>query len=144
MYTIDANVFVDDANPQGRDSGTSHRFLEYVADNDLPIIVPVFVLTEVAGALGRQFRDPIRARIFSDLLRAIPTISFVTINDALATEAANIAADRALRGADAIYMAVARQYKCQLVTLDKEVLVRAAPIVTVRTPAEVLAELAPL
>lgn len=48
--------------------------------------------------------------------------------------------DRALRGADAVYVAVARRAGCTLVTLDREQRERAAPVVRTLTPAEALVE----
>lgn len=42
---------------------------------------------------------------------------------------------------DAIYVATARAHSCVLVSLDREVRERAAPIVRALTPAEALAEL---
>lgn len=142
MYTLDASIFLRDADPRDPHHGACRRLLEHLAAHALPIIVPVFVLVEVAGALGRELRDPIRARLFVEVLQTLPTISFVPLDDSLTAVATTLAADRALRGADALYVAVARQAGCQLVTLDNEMRVRAAAVVLVRTPAEVLAELA--
>lgn len=68
-------------------------------------------------------------------------IQFVPIDDGLAHEAAELAADRALRGADAVYVAVARRHGCALVTLDRLQRERAAAVVRTLTPAEALAEL---
>ncbi len=78
-----------------------------------------------------------------DTLRAMPHIQLIALDDMLIDTAAEIAADYALRGADATYVAVARQYNCTLVSLDREQRERSAAIVTTRTPAEVLAELQP-
>jgi predicted nucleic acid-binding protein len=104
----------------------------------------LFVLVEIAGVLGRELRDPIRARLFVEKMYALPTISFVALDEKLSLTAAELAADRALRGADALYVAVAQQYMCQLVTLDQEMYTRAAAIVPVRTPSDVLATIAPM
>lgn len=105
--------------------------------------MPLLVLAEIVGALSRSFRDPIRARLEVDLLRDLRHIQFVPIDAAVTQEAAEFAADRALRGADALYVAVARRYGCALVTLDREQRERAAPVVRTLTPAEALAELDP-
>jgi predicted nucleic acid-binding protein len=99
-------------------------------------------LAEVAGSASRELRDPIRGRIAATALRSFPHGTFVTIDGTLAEEAADIAADYALRGMDAIYVAVARQYGCTLVTLDAEIEQRVGSIVTVQTPAALLAQLA--
>jgi hypothetical protein len=42
-----------------------------------------------------------------------------------------------------VYVAVARQYSCTLVSLDHEQRERSAAIITTCTPAEALAELQP-
>ncbi|RRR77375.1 MAG: PIN domain-containing protein, partial [Candidatus Viridilinea halotolerans] len=96
-------------------------------------------IAEIAGALSRTFRDPIRARLEVDLLRDLRHIQYIPLDAAITQEAAEIAADRALRGADALYVAVARRYGCALVTLDREERERAAPVVRTLTPAEALA-----
>jgi predicted nucleic acid-binding protein len=142
MYTLDATIFIRDADPRDPDHATCRMLLEHLAVNAFPIIVPVFVLVEVAGALGRELRDPIRARLFVDAVHTLPTIAFVALDAVLAADAAHLAADRALRGADARSVAVAHRAGCHLVTLDREIHARAAPVVTVRTPADVLAEIA--
>jgi len=46
-----------------------------------------------------------------------------------------------LRGADAVYAAVAQQAGCTLISLDHEHLTRLGSIVIFRTPAALLAEL---
>ena len=50
--------------------------------------------------------------------------------------AAAIAAQQFLRGADAVYVALAGQLRMPLVTWDKELLERAAAVVPTLTPAE--------
>lgn len=141
MYTLDANIFLRDANPYDPDHATCHLLLEQLESQAISVIVPFFVLVEIAGVLGRELRDPIRARLFFEKMHALPTISFVALDEELSLKAAELAADRALRGADALYVAVAQQYACQLVTLDQEMYTRAAVVVPVRTPAEVLADI---
>ncbi|RRR72295.1 MAG: hypothetical protein EI684_10245 [Candidatus Viridilinea halotolerans] len=58
----------------------------------------------------------------------------------MAQEAAYLAADRAIRGADAVYVAVAQRYRCALVSLDREQRERAALLVPTLTPTEALAQ----
>ena len=80
MYTLDATIFIRDADPRDPDHATCRMLLEHLAVNAFPIIVPVFVLVEVAGALGRELRDPIRARLFVDAVHTLPTIAFVALD----------------------------------------------------------------
>lgn len=141
MDTLDANIFVRDADPNAPEQATCRHLREQLAIQAIPIVVSLFVLVEVSGALSRALRDPIRARLVVDALQALPTVSLVPLDATLATDAANIAADRALRGADAFYVAVAHREGCQLVTLDNAIRSRAGLLVPVQTPAEALAGL---
>jgi predicted nucleic acid-binding protein len=103
--------------------------------------VPTLLLAELAASISRVRRDPIRARVTVAALQALPFITFIDLDRALGQTAAEIAADRAVKGADAVYIAVAQIHRCVLVTLDQEQARRAAPIVTVMTPQEALAAL---
>jgi predicted nucleic acid-binding protein len=141
MYTLDANIFVRDANPYDVDHGVCRALLERLHAARSAIVVPSILLAEVAGPLSRTFRDPIRARMYVESVAALPTVTLVPLEVALAREAAEIAADYALRGMDAIYVAVARRHGCALVTLDDEPHRRAGAVVTVLTPADALARL---
>ncbi len=141
MYTLDANIFARDANPRDPFYATCHALLERLAGTAVPVIEPGLLLAEVAGAISRETRDPLRARAYLELLRAIPSLTFAPFDDALAEATAYLAADYALRGADAVYVATARQYNSALVTLDREVRERVASIVRVLTPEAALAEL---
>ncbi|MBP1464371.1 type II toxin-antitoxin system VapC family toxin [Candidatus Chloroploca sp. M-50] len=143
MDTLDANIFVRDASPNDPEHATCHALMAHLYQRMTTIIVPFLVLPEIAGALSRSFRDPMRARLEVDLLRDLRHIQFVPLDAAITYEAAELAADRALRGADAVYVAVARRYGCALVTLDREQRERAALVVRALTPTEALAELDP-
>ena len=141
MYTLDATIFVRDASPGDPDHETCHALMAQLYQRNTMIVVPLLILAEIAGALSRSFRDPIRARLEVELLSALRHIQFVPIDAVVAQEAAELAADRSLRGADAVYVAVARRYGCALVTLDREQRERAAPVVRTLIPTEVLVEL---
>jgi predicted nucleic acid-binding protein len=142
MYTLEANIFVRDANPHDADHRVCHALLERLYATRGAIVVPSILSAEVAGPLSRTFRDPIRARVYVESLAALPTVTLVPLDAALAREAAEVAADHALRGMDVIYVAVARHYSCTLVTLDDDPQRRASTVVTVLTPAAALAQIA--
>lgn len=141
MYTLDANVFVRDLDPRDPEYEACHRLIQRLRDAQTSIILPFITLAEVAGAAGRMYRDPLRGRLVSDALSDLPNIVFVPIDEPLARASAEIAADYALRGMDAIYVAVARQHGCTFVTLDEEPRQRASAVIQVQTPAESLVAL---
>jgi predicted nucleic acid-binding protein len=141
MYTLDANIFLRDANPHDADHGVCHALLERLHIVRGAIVVPSILLAEVAGPLSRTYRDPIRARVYVESVAALPTLTLVPLDAALAREAAEVAADYALRGMDAIYVAVARRHNCALVTLDDDPHRRASALVAVLTPADALTQI---
>jgi predicted nucleic acid-binding protein len=141
MYTLDANIFARDTDPTDPLYPACRALLEALDQRQIPIIVPNLLLAEVAAAVSRTRHDPIRARIITDAITAFPHVKLIPLNDSLAKEAAELADDRALRGADAVYVAVALRYDCILVSLDREQRERAAPIIRAITPSEALAEL---
>lgn len=143
MYTIDASVWVNAFDQREPGHTTSRQFLDLLDAQALPIIVPNLVLAEVAGALSRTRRNPTQAQVFATTLGQLPHVTLRPLDDALAQQALGLAAQHGLRGADAVYAAVAVQAGCTLITLDNEHLTRLGSLVTVRTPAVALAELLP-
>lgn len=141
MFTLDANIFIRDTDPNQPFHAECRSLLEVLEQRQIKVVVPNLLLAEVAATLSRTRRDAMRARITFASIAAFAHIQLVPLNDVLAEEAAEIAADRAIRGADAVYVAVARRYGCTLVSLDREQRERAAPLVRTLTPAEVLDEL---
>jgi predicted nucleic acid-binding protein len=73
----------------------------------------------------------------------LPNVIVVALDEALGYQARALAAQYGLRGADAVYAAVAQQAGCTLISLDHEHLTRLGSIVVVRTPAAALDELVP-
>ena len=120
MYTLDANIFARDIDPTEPFYEVCPALLDTLDKRHIPIIVPNLLLAEVAAAISRTRRDPMRARLITEAIEAFEHIQLVPLDSALAHEAAELVADRALRGADAVYVAVARRYSCTLVSLDRE------------------------
>ena len=70
-----------------------------------------------------------------------PNQTLVPLDEALADRAAALAALARLRGAAAVYAAVAQQYGTTLVTLDRQQLDRLPPVVRTARPTAVLDEM---
>jgi predicted nucleic acid-binding protein len=143
MYTVDASVWVNGFDQREAGHATSRQLLEVLRTRELPIIVPNLVLAEVAGAISQTRNDPVRAEAFATTLGQLPNVTVVALDMALGDQARALAAQYGLRGADAVYAAVAQQAGCTLILLDHEHLTRLGSIVIVRTPAAVVAELTP-
>ncbi len=141
MYTVDASVWVNAFDQQEPGHLVSRQFLEALRKQALPIVVPNLVLAEVAGAIGRTRRTPVAAQTFAMALSRLPHVTVRVLDEACVLHALTLAAQQGLRGADAVYAAVAQDAGYTLVTLDNEHLTRLANLLPVCTPAVALAAL---
>ena len=140
MYTIDASVHVSALNAAEADSATSQAFLILVQQRQLSLFCPTLLAVEVAAAVARALNDAGRAIALAAALRGWPNQTLVPLDEALAGRAVNLSANTRLRGADAVYAAVAQQYGTTLVTLDRQQLERLPPVVRAICPADALQE----
>ena len=143
MYTIDASVHISALNPTEAGSADSQAFLAQVQRQRVPLFCPTLLLVEVAAAIARVIDDAGRAVALAMELRGWPNQTLVSLDEPLADRAADLAATARLRGADAVYAAVAQQYGTVLVTLDRQQLERLPPVVKTARPADVLRAVAP-
>ena len=140
IYTVDASVFLNAFNPYEVGHEESRRLLARMQDQAAPIIAPALLLPEVAAAVGQGRDDADLARRFAAKLRGLPYLILTPLDETLAQQAADVAAQYRLRGSEAVYAAVALRFGSTLVTLDREQRDRAAAVIPVRLPAEALAE----
>ncbi|HSH80214.1 MAG TPA: type II toxin-antitoxin system VapC family toxin [Herpetosiphonaceae bacterium] len=84
------------------------------------LVAPVLLQSEVAGALTRRTSSQAIGARASRWFQALPEIHLFPLDKALGQRAAELAIDLRLRGADAIYVAVAEQLGLPLITWDRE------------------------
>ena len=135
MLTIDASVLVAAGSPDDVASDESLRFLRMALEAGLAIHQPTLSLVEVAASIARRSGDSVLAREAGLRLLQMPRLVMHPLDLEAAAESAAIAGRAALRGADAIYAATALRNGTTLVTLDQELLTRAAGIIDCVTPA---------
>ena len=141
MFTVDASVHVNALNSVEAGSSESQALLERIHRRPWPVYSPTLLLVEVAAAVARVLDDTGQGVAMAQGVKGLPGQMWVPLDDALAGEAGWLAAEHRLRGADAVYGAVARRYGTTLVTRDREQLDRLRSVLPVMTPAEALAEL---
>jgi predicted nucleic acid-binding protein len=139
-YTVDASVFLNAFNPYEAGHEESRRLLALMQERGTPIVVPTLLLPEVAAAVGRGRGDADLARRFAATLRQLPHLVLTPLDETLAWQAADVAAQHQLRGSDAVYAAVALRFGSSLVTLDREQRERVAEVIPAFLPAEALAQ----
>jgi len=133
VATVDSSVLVSLFNVRDRaHAATVAWFREAIADGE-PIRAPVTALAEVAAAIAAGTGDKQLARDVQAHVRHSPLLELLPLAMPLAERAATLAAEHQLRGADAIYFAVAETLGDRLVTLNPRQLQRGNTVVeTVR------------
>jgi predicted nucleic acid-binding protein len=137
-YTVDASVFVNAFNQHEEGQPESLAILSAIQQTGDPIIVPTLVLPEIAAAVARASNDKTGAVQYSNATAGLPHVTLVSLTPATARQAAELAANHRLRGADAVYLAVARRYGTTLVSRDEEQRSRGSAGVTCQTPEEAM------
>ncbi|MDQ6694459.1 MAG: type II toxin-antitoxin system VapC family toxin, partial [Chloroflexota bacterium] len=103
--------------------GAARTWIDSYILNGGSFVAPMIFVIEVASAIARETLAPNNPQ--ADAHRAIsqlytlPIMRLVPIDQALVDEATDLAADHGIRGADALFMALARQLGLPLVTFDK-------------------------
>lgn len=134
MPVIDASVYVTMLDTNDPRQADCKAWFTATATADEPVIAPSLILSEVAAAISRSRNDAQLAKTVARALETSAIVRLVAVTPHLAKRAAMIAADQYVRGADAIYLALAQQLDDVLVTLDRQQLLRGAAVVKTRQP----------
>lgn len=139
MLTIDASVIVAAAMVDEPAHDAAASLLQVVGRAGLTIHLPSIAIVEVAAGIARRTGDGRLAEAAVRHLLALPSATVHDLTTADAVEMAGVASALRLRAGDAVYVAVAHQAGCTLITLDEELLHRATPLVDACSPAAWLA-----
>jgi predicted nucleic acid-binding protein len=132
--TIDASVFVASVRYDEPGYLTSREFLREAQAYE--VYCPALVLTECAAAIARQTDDPTLAEEIVYIIEDFPAINLISLDHQLARKASKIALMNRLRGADAVYAAVAAVFDAVLISWDQEMLKRCPQTVKTISPDE--------
>ena len=125
-------------NPHEDGHAESLQLLATIQERGDPVIVPTLLIAEMASAVARASDDSVGAIQYANATVALPHLTVVPLTPAMARQAAELAATHRLRGADAVYLAVARRYATTLVSRDDERRTRGSAVVPCQTPEEAL------
>ncbi|RLC76512.1 MAG: VapC toxin family PIN domain ribonuclease [Chloroflexi bacterium] len=139
MHVVDASVWVSRFVREDSYHEASRDWLEKALFRGKRLVAPGILLPEVAGALARRTDRPDLAQQVVATLERLPTLRLVPVGKELAELAADLAAELRLRGADALYVAVAYRLRIPLITWDREQKERSGKVIVALTPEEALA-----
>jgi len=94
------------------------------------------MLAEVVGAISRRTGQPELANRALQHLLHLPGLRVVSLDRRLGKAAAQLAGSAGLRGADAVYAALAQHLAIPLVTWDQEIGQRLGAVLTVLKPPQ--------
>jgi len=131
FIVVDARVWVSRLMPKDVFHRMVKAWMEQQRSEGAIFLSPAMLLPEVAGAISRRTGEPRLARNAIDRLARLPGLRLVEMDHPIVQEAARLAADLGLRGADSFYVAVAARLNLPLATLDIDQKTRAASSVAV-------------
>lgn len=131
---VDASVWVSRYVPRDEHHRPSRRWLAARLEAGTIFAAPTLLPLEVASAIARRTGSAPHAERVAASLLSLPILRLVSLDVAFITEAVTVATSLRLRGADSLYVAVARQLGVPLVTWDAEQLARGSALVATYTP----------
>lgn len=136
MAVVDASVVTAYFKRDDVGHAAAATWLRAMVRAGQPIAAPVVLLAEVGAAVRRSTGNAMLGHAVVAELRQLPGLRLVAVSEALAVNAADIAVRHAMRGCDALYVAVAEQLGEPLVSLDAEQLARGGAVVRTVRPEE--------
>jgi predicted nucleic acid-binding protein len=134
VAVVDASVWVSRLVSADVHHSISQKWLEAFVAGGGQCVAPVLLLAEVAGAISRRTTEPRLGQAALKLLLRMPALRIVNVERRLGMSAAQLAADLGLRGADAVYVALAQQLKVPLITWDQEQIDQTSSVIAARQP----------
>ncbi len=138
MYCLDASVIVNAIVEKEPFHEFSLALMEHINKSRILVVFPNIVIPEVASAIARGTGSSANTKPLIRSLIEVPNFAFIPIDKELSLQAAELAAEHKLRGADSLYVAVAHQYGCKLVSLDEVQREKSSKLIETLTPKEEL------
>jgi len=96
-------------NPHEDGHAESLAILAAIQEGGDPVIVPTLLLPEIGSAAARASDDSASALQYANATATFPHLTLVSLTSTMARQAAELAVTHRLRGANAVYLAVARR-----------------------------------
>jgi len=128
---VDASIWVARLVPQDEFHDLCKAWLEEKRSNAVVLVAPSLLLVELAGAVSRRTGSSELAERALQSLKHMPGLRLVEMNQTVVDDAASLAAILGMRGADALYAAVAHHLNIPLATLDNDQRDRASKVIQI-------------
>ena len=135
MFVVDASVWLSRFVSTDTHHRLSRSWVGVQLEQGNLLVSPALLLAEVAGAVARRTGLVEVAARTTDLIQRLPQTRLVPVDANLGLSSARLAAELRLKGADAVYVALAQRLNVPLVTWDREQLERGQHAVATLMPA---------
>ena len=132
FIVVDASLWVARLVPQDAFHTKVRTWMDVSRAEETEFLAPALLLAEVAGAIARRTGEADLAGRAVEYLENLPGLRLVEMDRRLLDQAAHLAAELGLRGADSTYVAVARRLNIPLATLDSDQRERASHRVAIQ------------
>lgn len=126
---VDASLWVARLIAQDVFHAVSRQWLDARRSDGAQFIAPTFLLVEVAAAISRRTGDSKLAQQSAEALENLPDLRLVEMDQSVIQTAVKAGAELGVRGADALYIAIAQKLSLPLATLDNDQQERASSVV---------------
>jgi predicted nucleic acid-binding protein len=134
MPVVDASVWVANYHPGDPAHERCSAWLRGAIRAGEPLTAPSLVVAEVAAAITRITGRAEQASDIVEQILGLDRLELVELDRARAERAAGVAASARVRGADAIYLALAAERADVLFSVDRQQRERGSLVVEVRIP----------
>jgi len=120
---LDSTVLISIFSDKDKFHSDGMKIFSSIMDKKIKPIIPTLALPEICGAIRRNFNTRL-AEIVENQLNTWITNEFLSIKE-LNLERMKLSTETAigcnLKGADAVFVSLAKEFKAELVTFDREV-----------------------
>lgn len=134
FIVMDTSVWISALMPTDPNHAAAMQWLNRHVKAGGSLLAPTLLVIETASGLARATGQPVLAQRAASRLYSLPFMRIVSIDQSLVNETVSIAATYKLRGADAVFVALAKIEGLPLVSFDQEQLTRPTDIVTTIRP----------
>ncbi|MCL1888041.1 MAG: PIN domain-containing protein, partial [Kiritimatiellaeota bacterium] len=107
-----------------------------ISTHGITVYSPLLMEVEVLGSMARKTRDNAKVDYVWKRMRSLSRQVWLPLDTLLTAEASRCATTFYLRGADAVYVAIAMANNATLVTFDQEIIDRASTALAVLKPSQ--------
>jgi len=125
FIVVDASIWVARLVSEDVFYASVREWIAARLSEDDRFLAPSLLLAEIGGAISRCTTPSLGWKAIEQV-QNLPGLQLVEMDDSLLLEAAQLAAELGLHGADSTYVAVAARLEIPLITLDADQKARAA------------------